>query len=87
MLDSIAAYVKSNSKYKVQIEGNTDAVGSAKYNKRLSLKRAEMVAHYLEQKGVKRKQIHIKANGESDLVVDTKAKNALNRRDDITIIQ
>jgi len=87
MLDSIAAVMKTNSKYKIQIEGNTDTVGSAKYNQALSLRRAKSVEHYLTSKGLPVTKIHIVGNGKRHLAIPKDGANALNRRDDIIIIE
>src|SRR5213592_3135229 len=40
------------------VEGHTDSIGSASYNKRLSLRRADSVANYLEQVGVRSGRIN-----------------------------
>lgn len=86
-LDSLASVIKGNDKYKVLIEGNTDTRGSAKYNKHLSLLRANAVAYYLERRGVKTSRIHIQGNGKRHLAVVGDGTSALNRRDDIVITQ
>jgi outer membrane protein OmpA-like peptidoglycan-associated protein len=86
-LDSLAKYVRLNSKCKIQIEGNTDTRGSFKYNQHLSLLRARAVAGYLIRKGVASSRIHIQGNGKHHLAVVGDGASALNRRDDIIIIQ
>jgi len=86
-LDSLAMVMKSNSSYKLLIEGNTDTRGKASYNKRLSVLRAGAVAYYLEHKGVKANRIHIQGNGKRHLAVVGDGSSALNRRDDIIITQ
>ncbi|MGP8216045.1 MAG: OmpA family protein [Bacteroidia bacterium] len=87
MLDSLAIYAKANGKYRIQIEGNTDTVGSVAYNKRLSLLRAKAVADYLERKGIAAKRIHTEGNGKRHLAVVGDGTNARNRRSDILIIE
>jgi outer membrane protein OmpA-like peptidoglycan-associated protein/tetratricopeptide (TPR) repeat protein len=86
-LDSLARFAKLNKKYKIQIEGNTDTVGSVAYNQHLSILRAKSVAKYLENKGVSAKRIHIQGNGKHHLAVVGDGSSALNRRDDIIIVQ
>ena len=86
MLDSIAKVVKANAKYKIQIEGNTDTVGSVAYNQWLSVQRAGSVAHYLMNKGLKNSQIRTLGYGKHHLAVPEGA-SGLNRRDDIIIIE
>jgi len=87
MLDSIVAVMKTNSKYKIQLEGNTDTIGSANYNERLSLMRAKAVERYLISKGISANRIHLVGNGKRHLALPTDGANALNRRDDIIIIE
>jgi outer membrane protein OmpA-like peptidoglycan-associated protein len=86
-LDSLARFVKLNKNYKIQIEGNTDTVGSFIYNQRLSLARANAVAKYLEGKGVSANKLHIHGNGKHHLAMVGDGANALNRRDDIIIVK
>lgn len=53
LLDEVAAVMRDNSQIeRVQIEGHTDATGSAKINKKLSKERAESVRAYLVKKGI-----------------------------------
>lgn len=51
ILDQIGAYLKSDAKIHLQIEGHTDNVGTSQYNMKLSGKRAASVQHYLVQHG------------------------------------
>ena len=71
----------------IRVEGFTDSVGSAAYNKRLSERRASSVERYLENMGVRSSRIDAIGYGESQ----PKASNAtasgrqLNRRVEIHI--
>lgn len=49
----------------IAVQGHTDSVGSASYNQRLSERRAESVASYLEQLGVRGSRIDAVGYGES----------------------
>lgn len=66
----------------IEIEGHADSIGSSKYNKKLSLKRARAVSYYLIQRGIPQSKISIKGFGE-DLPAmpnDTEDHRAKNRR-------
>ncbi len=66
-LDELAAYLNSNKKAKVKILGYCDAVGSAAFNKELSLKRATSAKNYLVgKKGVKASQLEVAGMGEEN---------------------
>ena len=67
---------------KVFIEGYTDSDGSAKYNKKLSQKRANAVKIYLENRGVAKERLSAVGYGESKPVASnaTKEGKEKNRR-------
>lgn len=54
VLDTVAAAIKATAGSKWQVEGHTDSVGTAAYNKTLSRARAQTVVDYLASKGVDR---------------------------------
>jgi phage tail-like protein len=56
-LDAVADGAKKDPKKKIKIEGHTDNVGDAGYNKTLSQKRADAVKKYLLDKGTDPAQI------------------------------
>ncbi len=64
-LDSIAAALKENAQYSIQLFGNTDSVGSNAYNQQLSENRVNAVKDYLVKKGVDTKLVRIAAYGET----------------------
>ena len=72
----------------IQIDGHTDNVGSEKYNKTLSLLRAESVKSYLASKGIAPERMIIKGWGASQPAAsndDEKDGRAQNRRVEIRV--
>ena len=87
---SIAEFDKWLDKYPdymLSITGHTDFVGTSEYNQALGLERAQVVAKYLESKGIPADKMLITSKGKEQPV----AKNifsegrAKNRRTEITI--
>ena len=81
-LDEIAAIMNQYPSTVFIIEGHTDSVGSATYNKDLSQRRAQSVVDYLTTKGVSRSNISAVGYGEERPVAsnDTDAGRQQNRR-------
>lgn len=84
-LDQLGTALSSSdlAQYRFRIEGHTDTVGRADYNKELSQKRAEAVAAYLEEKfGMKTDRLEPIGMGEDGLAVPTppNTANEKNRR-------
>ena len=69
------------------VEGHTDSIGTVAYNQSLSQRRADSVADYLEQIGVKGGRINTVGHGESDprATNSTAAGRQLNRRVEIHV--
>jgi outer membrane protein OmpA-like peptidoglycan-associated protein len=88
-LDVIATRLKKEApSAELRVSGHTDSVGSDKYNKTLSQKRAASVTNYLVSSGVPRSSfVAVVGEGESRPVADNKTKEgrALNRRVEIKI--
>jgi OmpA-OmpF porin, OOP family len=72
----------------VTVTGYTDSVGSSESNHQLSLRRAQAVAHYLQEHGLKANEYVVHGNGESDPVDtnDTEQGRAQNRRVEIDVV-
>ena len=82
-IKALASYAKDNNS-KITVTGNADsATGSAKYNKKLSEKRANKIADVLVKLGISRDNISIVANGG----VDTLSPVSYNRRAIVQIAQ
>lgn len=72
---------------RIQVNGYTDTSGSAEYNQRLSVRRAQAVAAELVKDGVPRQAISIEGFGETHLLVPTgpNVREPQNRRVEIII--
>src|SRR5437773_9799407 len=62
----LAELLKAHSGYHVKVEGNTDVIGSAKYNEKLGLARATTVRDFLVKYGASASQIDVATRGKSD---------------------
>jgi OOP family OmpA-OmpF porin len=70
ILDEVVEKLKAHPEFKlVVVEGHTDRIGSAEYNKNLSGKRATDVKNYLVSQGVDASRLQVIAKGESEPVV------------------
>ena len=74
--DSLAAY-------RFEVAGHTDASGSAEYNRRLSVKRAESVVRFLANAGIDSGRMIAMGYGEERLLRDDDPTHADNRRVEI----
>jgi len=63
-LERIIDIMKYHSELEFEIEGHTDAIGSAEYNLELSNRRARSVLNYLVKRGLDRKRFRTKGFGE-----------------------
>jgi outer membrane protein OmpA-like peptidoglycan-associated protein len=82
VLDDVIATARSGGQANIIIVGHTDTSGSADYNQKLSVKRANVVVEALVQMGARRDALHASGVGETDLAVETgdNVKEAKNRR-------
>jgi OOP family OmpA-OmpF porin len=82
VLDEAASTLRDHPNVVVQVNGYCDAIGSVDYNLRLSQKRAEAVANYLEQRGIPATRMLIQGFGKTDFVAtnETPEGRAQNRR-------
>jgi outer membrane protein OmpA-like peptidoglycan-associated protein len=65
-IGNLAEMMKKHPEFKIQIEGHTDSVGDAKYNEKLSQRRADAIRKYLVEKfGIDGSRLTAKGYGES----------------------
>ena len=87
VVQQAADYAKMGNATKILVVGHTDTSGSAKYNVRLSERRAKAVADALVGQGVNQGVLSVDWKGEADLAVQTGdgIKEPLNRRATINV--
>jgi hypothetical protein len=78
----LAELLQQHTDYKVKLEGNTDWVGSNRYNDKLSQARSETVRSFLVKYGAGESQILLMAHGKREPKVsnDTREGRFMNRR-------
>lgn len=88
LLNTVAEAINMAPELNVEVVGHTDNVGTAKYNYKLSEKRAKTVADYLISNGVKKDRLVVKGVGFDEPIAtnDTEEGRAQNRRVEINII-
>jgi OOP family OmpA-OmpF porin len=87
-LQEAIATARAGGQAHITIVGHTDTSGSAGYNQRLSVKRANVVEEALVDMGARREAISVSGVGESDLAVQTGdgVKEPKNRRAVVTLV-
>jgi len=85
LLDEVVEILKKNPDMNVELQGHTCNIGTAEYNMGLSLRRANAVADYLEDKGISRDRLTTKGFGFTKPVAlnGTEFGRSLNRRVEI----
>jgi outer membrane protein OmpA-like peptidoglycan-associated protein len=90
ILDKKVELFRANPSMKIYITGNTDNIGTDRYNMALGERRAASAKAYLVSKGVEASRVIIDSKGESNQVVSPpavgKVANAPNRRDGFVLI-
>jgi outer membrane protein OmpA-like peptidoglycan-associated protein len=77
----VANVMQRNASVKVVVTGYTDAVSGPSYNDNLSYNRSEAAINYLVNKySIDRSRFILNYSGENAKLVDTNAKNYINRR-------
>jgi len=88
VLQQAIATARAGGQSRITIVGHTDTAGSAAYNQRLSVKRANVVADTLVDMGARREAIQVSGVGETDLAVPTRdgVREPRNRRAVVTLL-
>ena len=87
-LDDLVGKIKGINLEVIIAVGHTDSVGSAAYNQKLSVRRAESVKAYLVSKGIERNRIYTEGKGEKQPVADNRTAEgrAKNRRVEVEVV-
>ncbi len=90
ILDSLVITLNDNPELKIELSSHTDSRGSARYNQKLSQKRAESCVSYLIKNGINPERLVAKGYGEEKLKIKdakTEQEHQENRRTSFSIIQ
>ncbi|MEO0073162.1 MAG: carboxypeptidase regulatory-like domain-containing protein [candidate division WOR-3 bacterium] len=87
-LEAAAKIMKENPQIRVEIQGHTDNIGTAEYNDRLSLRRAQAVVDYLVGLGISRNRLSARGFGFRNPAAsnDTEEGRAQNRRVEFVVL-
>lgn len=87
-LDKVVQLLAENPSLQIEIDGHTDATGTAAANMLLSNNRAKAVVQYLVSKGVAARRLVAKGFGATQPVADnnTEAGRAQNRRTELKVL-
>ena len=73
-IDNLVRVMKQYPDLKVVIEGHTDSVGTAAYNKKLSQERADAVTNYMVEGGIDANRLKAQGFGEDKPIASNKTK-------------
>lgn len=88
-LELLAEILNEKPDMQIEIRGHTDNIGSSRYNKKLSLDRAESVYQFLIEAGIDKNRLDYKGLGNESPVADnnTEFGRQLNRRVEIIVME
>jgi len=88
VITNVINTARAGGQSQITVVGHTDTSGSAAYNQRLSVRRANVVVEALVDMGARRAAIHASGVGKTDLAVPTPdgVKEAKNRRSVIDLV-
>ncbi len=87
LLEEIHTTIQQKKSQDISIIGHTDTLGNTEYNRHLSHKRAEIVKHFLEAKGITPNSMEMSFHGEKNLLIITpdNTPERQNRRVEVTV--
>lgn len=87
-LEILAGTLKAENRLSIEIRGHTDNIGSDRYNKKLSVSRAESVYDFLVESGIDKKRMKYRGFGNAVPVADndTEIGRQQNRRVEIKVV-
>jgi OOP family OmpA-OmpF porin len=87
-LDDLTSKIQGVNLEVIIAVGHTDSIGSAAYNQKLSVRRAEAVKAYLVSKGIDQSRVYTEGKGKTQPVADNKTAegSARNRRVEIEVV-
>lgn len=88
-LDRVAEIMRNNPDLVLELQGNTDSIGTEAYNMGLGQRRAQAVFGYLKSKGIDSNRFKLVSHGENNPVATnaTRTGRAKNRRVDLVVIK
>jgi outer membrane protein OmpA-like peptidoglycan-associated protein len=86
-VSEIKAWLEKYPQSMLMITGHTDMVGTIEYNYNLGLKRAQIVAKYIESQGINTSRMIVSSKGETEPAADylTSEGRAKSRRTEISL--
>lgn len=86
-LRAVGVLLKENPTLKIEVQGYTDNIGSAAYNKRLSESRAKSVVEFLVKEGIAKDRLTYIGYGEENPIGNNETENGrqMNRRTEFRI--
>lgn len=87
ILDDLATRLQTYKDVKLEMDGYTDATGTATANKKLSQKRAEKVMEYLISKGVAKDRLTATGYGATNFIADNKTEEGRQENRRVEIVQ
>lgn len=87
-LDDLVTALKQDTHIRIKLIGHTDNIGSAKFNQRLSLFRANTIRDYLAERGIDMERIETDGRGLLEPLNENRneEERAKNRRVELTIL-
>jgi OOP family OmpA-OmpF porin len=87
-IEEVVEFLKAHPGYKAEIQGHTDSIGSAEYNKKLSLRRAKAVYDIMVKMGIEPERLTYVGYGEERPIAPntTPEGRAKNRRVEVHIL-